>query len=189
MISAPHGLPRILSGLDGDGTPIGLSAHERLHGPLPQPVNLIELIERSGLRGRGGADFPTAIKLRSVAGRRNPYLIVNGSETEPASGKDTLLLERLPHLVLDGAILAAETIGAREVFVAVRESAVGAVLSLQDAIAERSTRDLPINLHLGPGGTSRARRRRSSTPSAAARRSRRSSRPGRSRGGSGAAPR
>ncbi len=151
MIS-PHGLPRILSGLDADGTPIDLSAHERLHGPLPQPANLIGLIERSGLRGRGGADFPTAIKLRAVAGKRGPYLIVNGSETEPASGKDTLLLERLPHLVLDGAILAAETIGAREVIVAARESAAGAVLSLKEAIVERSTRDLPINLHLGPGG-------------------------------------
>jgi NADH:ubiquinone oxidoreductase subunit F (NADH-binding) len=153
MSIAPQGLPRILAGLDDTGAPIGLVAHERLHGPLPQPPDLIALVERSGLRGRGGADFPTAIKLRSVAGKRNPHLIVNGSETEPASGKDVLLLERLPHLVLDGATLAAETIGAREVIVVVREDAAAAVQSLENAIEERrGVIDLAIRLHLGPGG-------------------------------------
>jgi len=151
-MSAPEGLPRILAGLDPGGAPMSAARHERVHGPLPEPRDLISIVERSGLRGRGGAGFPTAIKLRSVAGRRDPYVIVNGSETEPASAKDALLLERLPHLVLDGAILAAEAVGAREVIVAARETAVRATLSLEGAIAERTSRRLPIRLHLGPGG-------------------------------------
>ena len=92
-----------------------LAAHARVHGPLPRrsPAHqLIEEVERSGLRGRGGADFPTARKLRAVAERRRVGpVIVNGSETEPASAKDRLLLARLPHLVLDGAVLAAGAVG------------------------------------------------------------------------------
>ena len=114
------GLPRLLAGLDPSGGPMTLAEHARVHGELPHrsPLELIESIERSGLRGRGGADFPTARKLRAVAARRRvSAVIVNGSETEPASAKDRLLLSRLPHLVLDGAVLAAGAVGAREVIV------------------------------------------------------------------------
>ena len=149
---APSGLPRLLSGLDASGVPIDYDRHERIHGPLPSPSNLISIVENSGLRGRGGADFPTAIKLRAVAGRRGPIMIVNGSETEPASAKDALLLERLPHLVLDGAILAAEAVGAREVIVTAPETSVRVAVALEDAIDLRTTRRLPVRLHLGPGG-------------------------------------
>ena len=109
-----HGLPRLLAGLEPGGGPMALAAHTRVHGPLPDvaPHQLIEEVERSGLRGRGGADFPTARKLRAVAERRRvSAVIVNGSETEPASAKDRLLLARLPHLVLDGALLAAGAVG------------------------------------------------------------------------------
>ena len=79
------------------GIAMSLATHTRIHGPLPNvpPHQLIEEVERSGLRGRGGADFPTARKLRAVAGRRRVgAVIVNGSETEPASAKDRLLLSR-----------------------------------------------------------------------------------------------
>ncbi len=108
-----HGLPRLLAGLEPGG-PMSLAAHTHVHGPLPRvPAHqLIEEVERSGLRGRGGADFPTARKLRAVAERRRVGpVIVNGSETEPASAKDRLLLARLPHLVLDGAVVAAGAVG------------------------------------------------------------------------------
>lgn len=96
-----HGIPRLLAGLDASEAAMSLAEHERVHGLLPAhaPADLIELIERSGLRGRGGADFPTARKLRAVARtRRASAVVVNGSETEPASAKDRLLLSRLPHL-------------------------------------------------------------------------------------------
>jgi NADH:ubiquinone oxidoreductase subunit F (NADH-binding) len=131
-----------------------LADHLSVHGPLPEPGNLIEQVERSGLRGRGGADFPTARKLRSVAERRRraAALIVNGSETEPASAKDGLLLSQLPHLVLDGAVLAARAIGARDVIVKVGESAVTRLAALEDATAERRDRGVSIHLATGPEG-------------------------------------
>jgi len=148
-----HGLPRLLAGLEPGGGAVSLAAHTRVHGPLPQvPAHqLIEEVERSGLRGRGGADFPTARKLRAVAGRRRVGpVIVNGSETEPASAKDRLLLARLPHLVLDGAVLAAAAIGSRRVIVKVGENAEDAVAALEAAIAARD--QLAIEVVTGPEG-------------------------------------
>ncbi|HJS95786.1 MAG TPA: hypothetical protein VJ741_16095, partial [Solirubrobacteraceae bacterium] len=63
--SGHQGLPRVLAGLEPGGA-MSLAHHTRIHGPLPDipPHQLIEEVERSGLRGRGGADFPTARKLR-----------------------------------------------------------------------------------------------------------------------------
>jgi NADH:ubiquinone oxidoreductase subunit F (NADH-binding) len=141
--------------LDGGGGAMSLAEHQRVHGELPRrsPHELIEAIDRSGLRGRGGADFPTAHKLRAVAtARRTSALVVNGSETEPASAKDRLLLSRLPHLVLDGAMLAAEAVGAPEVIVHVGESALGSVQALESALADRPHDPVPASLAPGPEG-------------------------------------
>jgi NADH:ubiquinone oxidoreductase subunit F (NADH-binding) len=154
--TGPRGLPRLLVGLDPSGSVMTLAEHEQVHGPMPHPAphELIESVERSGLRGRGGADFPTAIKLRSVAEnrRRNRTLIVNGSETEPASSKDRLLLSRLPHLVLDGAVLAARAIGAREIIVKVRGSAEAALRAIEGALSVRTGDEITIHLAAGPEG-------------------------------------
>jgi NADH:ubiquinone oxidoreductase subunit F (NADH-binding) len=151
----PSALPRLLAGVDPDGHVMTMDDHLRVHGPLPQlaPLELIDAVDRSGLRGRGGADFPTAVKLRSVADarRRGKFVIVNGSETEPASSKDRLLLTRLPHLVLDGAVLAASAVGAREVIVKVGDGAVSAINSLHDAIGARSD-GTKLTLAAGPEG-------------------------------------
>jgi NADH:ubiquinone oxidoreductase subunit F (NADH-binding) len=103
-----------------------LAEHLALHGNVllrgfagdRGPALLIDTVERAGLTGHGGAGFPTARKMRAVAGRRRPVVVVNGAEGEPASGKDALLLRTRPHLVLDGAVLAADAVGAREVIVA-----------------------------------------------------------------------
>ena len=132
-----------------------LAAHTRIHGPLPHlpPHQLIEEVERSGLRGRGGADFPTARKLRAVADRRRVGpVVVNGSETEPASAKDRLLLGRLPHLVLDGAVLAAEAVGASEVIVKVGSGAVEVVEALDGAVSVRERDPVAISVIAGPEG-------------------------------------
>jgi NADH:ubiquinone oxidoreductase subunit F (NADH-binding) len=151
------GLPRLLAGLEVSGAALTLAEHERVHGPLSsvKGPELIDAIDASGLRGRGGADFPTARKLRAVAARRRvSAVVVNGSETEPASGKDRLLLSRLPHLVLDGAMLAAGAVGASEVIV--RTRAPGAASStwaaLEGAVAVRAGGSVPVRLVGGPEG-------------------------------------
>jgi NADH:ubiquinone oxidoreductase subunit F (NADH-binding) len=150
-----QGLPRLLAGLEAGGGPMTLAAHARVHGPLPTiPAHqLIEEVEQSGLRGRGGADFPTARKLRAVAAhRRVGPVVVNGSETEPASGKDRLLLARLPHLVLDGGVLAASAIGSSEVIVKVGAGATDAVKALESAAALRDHERVRIQVVAGPEG-------------------------------------
>jgi NADH:ubiquinone oxidoreductase subunit F (NADH-binding) len=80
---------------------------------------LIDEIAASGLVGRGGAGFPTTTKLRSVRQRPPTVVVANGVEGEPISVKDKALLIRNPHLVIDGALIAAELVGAREVVIAI----------------------------------------------------------------------
>jgi NADH:ubiquinone oxidoreductase subunit F (NADH-binding) len=155
------GLPRLLAGLHdldaerGD-MPMSLAEHVAVHGELPRcsARELIGQIERSGLRGRGGADYPTARKLAAVAtGRKRPAaVIVNGSETEPASAKDRLLLSKLPHLVLDGAVLAAAAIGAPEVIVQINESARGSLAALEGALAVRNDSRVNVRVISSAGG-------------------------------------
>ncbi|HEV3283532.1 MAG TPA: NADH-ubiquinone oxidoreductase-F iron-sulfur binding region domain-containing protein [Solirubrobacteraceae bacterium] len=146
-VTAPAGLPRLLASVLPDRA-MTLAEHTGLHGGLPalaQPrgrggraTALIEELERSGLRGHGGAGFPTWMKLRAVAdARRRALVVVNAVEAEPASLKDRTLTELLPQLVLDGAILAAGAIGADEVIVCVSAAAPESVNSLRAAIAER----------------------------------------------------
>ena len=115
------------------------SLDEHLHwfGDLPAAgPTLLGEVERSGLRGKGGARFPTATKLAAVASRRRAVVVANGTEGEPASVKDIVLMSHVPHLVLDGAVLAAEIVGAREVILCVkRGSPVQPIL--ERALAER----------------------------------------------------
>lgn len=99
------------------------------------PTPLIDAVERAGLTGRGGAGFPTARKMRAVAGRRRPIVVINAAEGEPVSRKDALLMRTRPHLVLDGAVLAADAVGAREVIVALHAGPS----SLPAAVRERQT--------------------------------------------------
>lgn len=110
---------RLLAGVVAD-TPMPLARHLAVHGPLPDGAGAARLLadlSASGLRGRGGAAFPAAIKAGAVADRRRPLIVVNGCEGEPMSAKDRLLLTRAPHLVIDGALLAAQAVGSREVTV------------------------------------------------------------------------
>jgi len=99
--------------------PVGLAGHTARYGPAPSGLGrrereaLIAEVDRAGLTGRGGAGFPTARKLAAVAAGCTPVVVVNGTEGEPASVKDRVLMARSPHLVLDGAVLAAEVTGAR----------------------------------------------------------------------------
>ncbi len=113
-------------------------------GALPATgAAVIEVLERSGLRGRGGAGFPAGTKWRAVAGnsRGDAVVLANGAEGEPLSRKDRVLMETRPHLVLDGAFLAAGAVGAREVVLYVGTDHVAAREALQRALAERSPED------------------------------------------------
>lgn len=135
---------RLLSAAVPQG-PTGLPHHRAVHGPLPaigrrDAGALIDVVAAAGLRGRGGAGFPAARKLAAVAGARRPSVVVNGTEGEPASAKDRLLLTRQPHLVLDGAVTAARAVGAREV-VLVAPAATHAALAR--AIEDRAALDEP----------------------------------------------
>jgi NADH:ubiquinone oxidoreductase subunit F (NADH-binding) len=151
---APRGLPRLLAGLREDGAALTLGEHERVHGPLPDvdSQTLIAEVDLAGLRGRGGADFPTSRKLEAVARRKRPAaVIVNGSETEPASGKDLLLLSQLPHLVLDGALLAARATGAEEIVFKVGDDQPAAMRGLRSAI-EMRPEPVEMSIVAGPRG-------------------------------------
>ena len=116
-----HSGPLLLSGIDRGP---GLAAHRARLGAPPEPgiQALVTLLEDVGVRGRGGAGFPLARKLQTVMrargsraaiGGRRPYVVVNAAEGEPASAKDSALLDVAPHLVLDGAVVAARALGAR----------------------------------------------------------------------------
>ncbi len=139
-------LPRLLRGAGADGAPLGLDEHIATHGELPlerkrrrrETPALLEQVERAGLRGHGGAGFPTATKMLAVASSRGrAIVVVNATEGEPASLKDQTLCQLAPHLILDGAQLAAQALGADEVIVAVCESARAGAGAVASAIEER----------------------------------------------------
>ncbi|MFI8939516.1 NADH-ubiquinone oxidoreductase-F iron-sulfur binding region domain-containing protein [Streptomyces syringium] len=140
---ATVGPPRLLAGLDETAW-MDRAAHTAVHGPAPElnVKELTALAEDIGLRGRGGAGFLFARKLRAVTDslRRTgatAAVVVNGSEGEPGCLKDTALLLFAPHLVLDGAVLAAKALGAHEVAIGVTRFDVEE--SLRRAIAERGS--------------------------------------------------
>jgi NADH:ubiquinone oxidoreductase subunit F (NADH-binding) len=142
----PRGLPRLLSGIPERGA-MSLREHLALHGEPPLARSrrerrgapaLIDQVEQAGLLGRGGAAFPTAVKLRAVArARGRAIVVVNGAEGEPASLKDRTLLTALPHLVLDGGLLTAQALGAEEIIVCVPEHAQDSLVSVEQALSER----------------------------------------------------
>jgi NADH:ubiquinone oxidoreductase subunit F (NADH-binding) len=97
------------------------------------------MVERSGLRGRGGGGFPTGRKLRAVAeGGRHPVVVANGAEGEPASRKDRALLQHAPHLVIDGAAVAARAVGADEIHFVVDRADPAGHASLDAALRSRA---------------------------------------------------
>ena len=143
-VPPPNGLPRLIP----PDAPLPLADHIARYGPVPlRATDLITEVERAGLTGRGGASFPAGRKMRTVAeaGRRSGPLrglggtvvVANGAESEPASGKDRLLLARAPHLVLDGIALAAEAVGATRGYLSLDERQDELALQLAAAIDER----------------------------------------------------
>ena len=130
-VAAPVGSRRLLT-----APAARLAEHLETFGRMPHhnADHIAQEIATAGLTGRGGAGFPTATKLRALAGRK-PVVVANATEGEPLSDKDALLLGYAPHLVLDGLVVAARVVGAREAYVVTaREDLAEAV---EDAVAER----------------------------------------------------
>ncbi|MFQ5851262.1 MAG: NADH-quinone oxidoreductase subunit F [Candidatus Binatia bacterium] len=102
------------------------------------PENVIQEIKNSGLRGRGGAGFPTGKKwdLTRDCNEQPRYVVLNGGEDEPGSKKDRLLMENLPHLVIEGVILAAYAVGAGKAYLYINREYKAATRSMADALAE-----------------------------------------------------
>ena len=109
--------------------------------PLPNVGSgFIDALERAGLAGRGGAGFPTAVKWRAVAqrSRGDAVIVVNGAEGEPQSKKDRVLMSARPHLILDGAFIAARVLRARRIVLYIGERHEAALASMLRALSQRS---------------------------------------------------
>ncbi len=138
-------LPRVLLGA-GAGT-MDYATHLRVHGELPVAARrsrgggsapLLAALTEAGLRGRGGGAFPLAAKLEAVRRRKGtPVVVVNGTEGEPMSVKDRMLLEALPHLVLDGAACLADLLGTRDIVIALDESMRDGEATIRHAVRAR----------------------------------------------------
>jgi NADH-quinone oxidoreductase subunit F len=122
------------------------------------PEEAIAVITASGLRGRGGAGFPTGRKWASIraggdqAGAR--YVVANGAEGEPGTFKDRVLMADNPYQVLEGLQIAAEAIGAVHAFIGLKRSFIPQIQALQRASQEMTDRGLlgaiPISIVTGP---------------------------------------
>ena len=144
--------------------PLTLAEHSDMYGALPlefaRSAAFVAEVEHSGLTGRGGGAFPVGRKLRAVAeatarsgairGTAGSVVVANGSESEPASRKDAVLLSHAPHLVLDGIALSAATVGAGRACLCVGCPARDPVARLlREAIAARAQAGLdrlPVEL-------------------------------------------
>ncbi len=102
------------------------------------PAELIELVKESGLRGRGGAGFPTGMKWSFIP-KDNPnptYLVVNADESEPGTCKDIPLMMASPHTLVEGVIIASRAIQAEQAFIYVRGEVLHVVRRLRAAVRE-----------------------------------------------------
>jgi NADH-quinone oxidoreductase subunit F len=110
-----------------------------------KPDEIVEMIKASGLRGRGGAGFPTGMKWQFVDKKVEPrYLVCNADESEPGTFKDHLLMERNPHLLVEGCAIGCYAIGAKVAYIYIR----GEFFHLQ-GVLERAIDDAYANGFLG----------------------------------------
>ena len=102
------------------------------------PEDVIQVVSDAGLRGHGGAGFPTGKKWQFTreAPEQPRYLVMNGGEDEPGSRKDRVLLENLPHLVIEGAVLGSYAIGATKAYLYINAKYETAINSVNDALSE-----------------------------------------------------
>ncbi len=128
-----------------------------------QPKDVADEVSASNLRGRGGAGFPMGVKWGFLADRETKYLVINADESEPGTFKDRQLLERDPHQLVEGIVLASYALGVNRCFVYVRGEYPKPARRLQQAIEEAYDRGylgedilgsgftVDVSVHLGGG--------------------------------------
>jgi NADH-quinone oxidoreductase subunit F len=130
-----------------------------------KPERLIEEVKASGLRGRGGAGFPTGMKWSFVPkdSPKPKYLVCNADESEPGTFKDRLLIEQDPHAIVEGTLIAAFAIQSHTAFIYIRGELVAGAKVLERAVEEAcragyigknifgSSYDLDVIVHRGAG--------------------------------------
>jgi len=130
-----------------------------------KPEQLIEEVKASGLRGRGGAGFPTGMKWSFVPkdSPKPKYLVCNADESEPGTFKDRLLIEKDPHAIIEGTLIAAYAIQSHMAFIYIRGELVCGAEILERAVEEAakagyigkniagSSYDLDLIVHRGAG--------------------------------------
>lgn len=131
-----YGESRLFAAVSGD-RPVGLGTHREHHGELPLRRRswLSTALKDVNLLGRGGAAFPVAIKFDAMPTSAKTSVLVNGSEGEPASRKDRVLMCHAPHLVLDGAMVVAHALGTRHISLVIHDAAAHEAVTR--ALAER----------------------------------------------------
>jgi NADH-quinone oxidoreductase subunit F len=130
-----------------------------------EPAAVLEEVKASGLRGRGGAGFPTGMKWSFLAkGSPKPtYLCCNSDESEPGTFKDRMLMEKLPHRLVEGVLISAYATGTKQAFIYIRGELLYAAQQVSRAVAEAyaagyagknvlgSGHDLEVLVHRGAG--------------------------------------
>lgn len=103
-----------------------------------QPADIVEEVKKSGLRGRGGAGFPTGMKWSFLAKPEGVprYLVCNADESEPGTFKDRYLMEFIPHLLIEGLVVASYALGSNRTYIYIRGEYAWIVDILEQAIAE-----------------------------------------------------
>ena len=167
-------MPELIITKDMDVPGIDTLAVYRQHGGYQalettlknyQPDDVVEIIKKSGLRGRGGAGFPTGMKWGFLP-KESPkprYLCCNADESEPGTFKDRMIMEKKPHLLVEGVIISAYATKVHHAFIYVRGELALAGRQVQRAVEEAyeagyigknilgSGYDLEITVHRGAG--------------------------------------
>lgn len=128
------------------------------------PDEIVEEVKKSGLRGRGGAGFPTGMKWSFLAKPEGVprYLVCNGDESEPGTFKDRYLMTHIPHALIEGMIVASFALGANTSYIYVRGEMMPQIRILEKAIAEAKAAGFlgknilgsgyDLELYVQPGG-------------------------------------
>ena len=133
-------------------------AIQKIYAEKIAPSTVIDMVEKSGLCGRGGAGFPTGKKWRflAAAAGNEKYVVCNGDEGDPGAFMDRAIMEQFPHTILEAMRIAGYAVGAHKGVIYVRAEYPDAVVNLQKAIEEAHRdghldQEFDVEIRLGAG--------------------------------------